>query len=387
MRVELLGALDYNKLEEALKGKVENVEEIIEEIKKIAKEQRTNVVATAARLSRFPGNVFEVLNISEQNSYTKNVSFIKRVIGMGHNSITDHDYLVFGLENVSAFIEQMIIAERFSSFTVKSRREVDFTNAGFYIPNFHDQNGVVIPNNKQIREEYQKHMKSLFQNYGQFKDQNMKLEDARFILPYCYYSNIIMGIDAHTLKDMIIKFTKTKYAKIEELRTFGERLKEIASENCPYILEEIDKTPLKLENSVDEFLNSNLKRDDYQVLNRPKLLSHTENTDDIILMSALMRRYQYNQLEAKRVLDEISKNNPEFKKTLMRKIAFESDRLEFTQVNFQFQLALSYAVLTHLTRHRTHDIIVPDFAPVVDLMQYKIPPTITEEQKKTSKHI
>lgn len=58
MRVELLGALDYNKLEEALKGKVENVEEIIEEIKKIAKEQRTNVVATDARLSRFPGNVF-----------------------------------------------------------------------------------------------------------------------------------------------------------------------------------------------------------------------------------------------------------------------------------------------------------------------------------------
>lgn len=55
-----------------------------------------------------------------------------------------------------------------------------------------------------------------------------KLEDARFILPYCYYSNIMMGIDAHTLKDMIIKFTKTKYAKIEELRLFGERLKEIA---------------------------------------------------------------------------------------------------------------------------------------------------------------
>ncbi len=382
MKIELLGALDYNKLEEALKGKVENVEEIIYEIKNLAKGQKTNVVATAARLSRFPGNVFEVLNISEQNSYEKNVNFIKRVIGMGHDSITDHDYLVFGIENVSALIEQMIIAERFSSFTIKSRREVDFTNAGFYIPNFHDENGVMISNNNQVKEEYQKHMKSLFQNYGQFVNQNMKLEDARFILPYCYYSNIMMGIDAHTLKDMIIKFTKTKYAKIEELRLFGERLKEIAEQSCEYILDEINKAPLKLEDGVDEFLNSNLQRGQYQVLDRSKLLNHTENTDDVILMSALMRRYQYNHLEAKRVLDELSKNNPEFKQILMHKIAFESDRLEFTQVNFQFQLALSYAILTHLTRHRTHDIIFPDFAPIIDLMQYKIPPTLNEGQQK-----
>lgn len=382
MKIELLGTLDYSKLEEMLKGKVENVEEIINEIKQLAKKQRTNVVATAARLSRFPGNVFEVLNLSEQNSYEKNVNYIKRVIGMGHDSITDHDYFVFGLENVSAMIEQMIIAERFSSFTIKSRREVDFTNAGFYIPNFHDENGVIISNNNQVKEEYQKHMKSLFQNYGQFVNQKMKLEDARFILPYCYYSNIIMGIDAHTLKDMIIKFTKTKYAKIEELRIFGERLKEIAEESCEYILDEINKVPLKLEDGVDKFLNSNLQRGQYQVLDRPKLLNYTENTDDVILMSALMRRYQYNQLEAKRVLDEISKNNPEFKHILMRKIAFESDCLEFTQVNFQFQLALSYAVLTHLTRHRTHDIIFPDFAPIIDLMQYKIPPMMNENQQK-----
>lgn len=387
MKIELLGALDYNKLENVLEGKIENPEEIINEIKNLAKEQRANMVSTAGRLSRFPGNVFEVLNISEQNSYAKNINFIKRVIDMGHDSITDHDYCVFALENVSAFIEQMIIEERFSSFTVKSRREVDFSKAGFYIPNFHDQNGVVISQNAQVKELYQQHMKSLFQNYGNLKDQNVRLEDARFILPYSYYSNIIMGIDAHTLKNMIIKFTKTKYANIEELRIFGERLKALAKENCPYILEVIDKTPEKLEDGVDTLLNSYVKKEKYKVLDKPKLLNHTPNTDDVILIAALMRRYQYDHQKAKKVLDEITKTNPNFKQILMQKIAFESDRLELTQVNFEFQLALSYAVLTHLTRHRTHDIIVPDFAPLVDLTQYKIPPTMKEEHRKTLEKI
>ena len=327
MKIELLGALDYNKLENVLEGKIENPEEIINEIKNLAKEQRANMVSTAGRLSRFPGNVFEVLNISEQNSYAKNINFIKRVIDMGHDSITDHDYCVFALENVSAFIEQMIIEERFSSFTVKSRREVDFSKAGFYIPNFHDQNGVVISQNAQVKELYQQHMKSLFQNYGNLKDQNVKLEDARFILPYSYYSNIIMGIDAHTLKNMIIKFTKTKYANIEELRIFGERLKALAKENCPYILEVIDKTPEKLEDGVDTLLNSYVKKEKYKVLDKPKLLNHTPNTDDVILIAALMRRYQYDHQKAKKVLDEITKTNPNFKQILMQKIAFESDRM------------------------------------------------------------
>ena len=53
-----------------------------------------------------------------------------------------------------------------------------------------------------------------------------------------------------------------------------------------------------------------------------------------------------------------------------------SDKLELTQVNFQFQIPLSFAVLTHLTRHRTHQIMIPDFVPNVDLMQYKTPPKI-----------
>ena len=131
MEVQLLGKLNYDKLKEELKGKVDNCDEIIEIIKRQASEMRAQIVSTAGRLSRFPGNVFDVLKISENKTLEQNINFIKNVIGMGHESISDHDYIVLAIKDVSPIIEQTIIEERFSSFTIKSRREVNFSQAGF----------------------------------------------------------------------------------------------------------------------------------------------------------------------------------------------------------------------------------------------------------------
>ena len=156
MKIKLIGALDYAKLKEELKGKVSgtDIDNIIELIHNMEVERRFEIVYTAGRLSRNKGNVFDVLGISENNSFDKNLSFIKRVIKMGHDSITDNDYLVFALQDVSIVVEQTIIAERYSSFTIKSRREVDFSKVGYYVPNFHDINGNLLANNEEIRNEF-----------------------------------------------------------------------------------------------------------------------------------------------------------------------------------------------------------------------------------------
>lgn len=376
MQIELLGALDYAALKELLRGKVDNVDEMIEEIKGLEVSQNAKIVSSAGRLSRFPGDVFEVLGLSEEKTMDQNIKFIKRVINMGHDSITDHDYCVFAIKDVSPVIEQTIIAERFCSFTIKSRREVDFSQVGFYTPDFHDLNGNLLENNNDIRVEYQEYMNSLFQKYAEFVDLGAVKEDARFILPYCYHSNILMGIDAHVLKDMIIKLTKTKYANITELRELGEKLYEIAKSKVPYIVDEIEHVEPQSTDAVDVYLDNLITDRSYEVLEQPKLIHYTPNPDDAILISAIMRRYQYDYNRAKRAYEELVKTNPNFKQELMRKIAFEGDKLELAQANFEFQVPLSFAVLTHLTRHRTHDLLVPDFVPVVDLMQYKIPPKI-----------
>ena len=94
----------------------ETIPKAIEEIRALEIERRTNIVATAGRLSRFAGTVFEILETIEGRDFEKNVEFAERVISMGHDSISDHDYCVFAIQDVSPVIEQTIIEERFSSF-------------------------------------------------------------------------------------------------------------------------------------------------------------------------------------------------------------------------------------------------------------------------------
>ncbi|MCI8331005.1 MAG: hypothetical protein HFE04_02755, partial [Bacilli bacterium] len=144
MKVELIGPLDYKKLEEYLKelGKTsEEIDELIEYIKELTKKRKAEIVSSAGLLSKFSGSVSEVLKELESKTYDQNIKTIKRICKMGHDSITDHDYCVFKLENVTSIIEQIIIEERFSSFTIKSRREVDFSQSGFYVPKFRDESG------------------------------------------------------------------------------------------------------------------------------------------------------------------------------------------------------------------------------------------------------
>ncbi len=382
MKVELIGALDYDKLTEYLnkKGKTsEEIDELVEYIKGLTKERKAQIVSSAGLLSRFPGCVSEILKSSENKTYEENVKTIKRICKMGHDSITDHDYCVFKIENVTPIIEQIIIEERFSSFTIKSRREVDFSKSGFYVPEFRNPDGSYHKLNGALKQKYYEHAKNLFSNYERLLSLRVPKEDARFILPYSFYSNIVMGVDAHTLKDMIIKFTKTKYAKITEVREFGTRLYEIAKENIPYLIDIIDEYPENLENGVDTYLKQNIPSGSFKILDKPSLITRTNNVDDTILISSIMRLYQYDFNHAKEIYRQACELNPNFKSELMRKIAFEGDKKELAQVNFGFQIPLSYAVLTHLTRHRTHPIMVSDFT-TADLTQVKIPPKIVENE-------
>ncbi len=384
MEVKLINAIDYEKVKDILSKDIESeekVDEILSRINDVEKARHSEVVASAGRLSRYPGDVFEVLHNSEEREPEKNAKTASHIMGLGHRSITDHDYLVFALKDVSIIIEHILISERFASFTIKSRREVDFRTAGYYVPEFHDKDGNIHPQNEFWKKTYKAHMEGLFNKYGEYVDSGISTEDARFILPYCFYSNIIMGIDAHILYDLIIKFTKTKYAEIAEVKELGEKLYEIAKEYAPYLIPSIDNYEENKKDEVSEYLESKIEREKYKIVDKVKLVSNTNDIDDTILISAIMRRYQYDINKAKEVYDELSKDE-KFKDELMRLIVLGNDKQELTQVNFQFQFPVSYAILTHFQRHRTHHFLMDDFTHA-DLTQYKKPPRIKDDEYDT----
>lgn len=335
---------------------------------KISKEiinKQVQICATAGKLSRMPGTVFDAYESMEDSE--KALKFVKRVIAMGHTSTIDHDYLVFALSEVSPIVEQTIIEERFSSFTIKSRREVNFANVGFYTPDF---------KNKEFTEKYQKHMNYLFASYQKLVDLNIPKEDARFVLPYSYHSEIIMGLDGTSLARMINNLTKTKYSNIPELNEFGQKLYEIAKERAPYIEILVEKEPIHNYSETEDILNSLGIKKEYKLLDKPILLNYTNNVDERIFVNAIARIYSKSIKEAQDIYNTKIKDDDELKEKLMKSIFNEINYEDLRQVNFRFQLSVPFAILTHYTRHRRISLSIPDFVPNVDLEKYITPPSI-----------
>ncbi len=350
-------------------------------------ENRIRNIAAAGKLSRFPGNVFEVLESC--NDYEKNLKMVGRIIKMGHKSIIEHDYLVFAICDVTPIIEQTIIESRLTSFTIKSRREVDFRNVGYYIPDFRNEKNEIHKDNKILQEKYKEQMKYLFNEYADLVDAGIKTEDARFILPYSYHSNIIMGLDGRELEKLIMYLISGKVSNIAECKELGNKLFEICKVSVPYLVDTINES---MEKSKDEnqckenimdYINNNITQTPkIQILNEPKIVSYTPNPDDVIIESAVMYSYQCSKLEADKIIETAVNNDNNFKENLMKMILKKDETRELEQVNFSFQIPISLAILTHLTRHRTHSLLVPDFAPMWDLTNYIIPSSMQKDKKK-----
>lgn len=339
-------------------------------------DSRIKKVAAAGKLSRYPGNVLEVLDSCDDT--TKNIKLIKRIIGMGHKSIIEHDYLVFALCDVTPIVEQTIIGNRLTSFTIKSRREVDFRNVGFYIPEFRDKSMNIHKDNEALKEKYIKHMKYLFNTYGDIIDLGINKEDARFVLPYSYHSNIIMGLDARELEKMIVYLVSGEVSKINDLKDLGLALLDITKKYVPYLSESIDKELEKAsyENSF-EYLESLSKRPDIKVIDKPKLISYTHNSDDVIIKSSVMYHYQCDSTIADKIIEEAISKDSNFKDKMMNIILHKEERRELEQVQFTFQIPISLSILTHLTRHRMHSLLVPGFLPMWNFENYITPATIS----------
>lgn len=342
-------------------------------------ESQINICAAACKLSRMPGKVFDALESTKD--YDKALAFVKRVVAMGHTATVDHDYMVFALSEVSPLVEQTIIAERFSSFTIKSRREVDFSKVGFYTPDFRNEKGNIIAKNDVIQTEYKEYMDSLFETYDTLVQGGIPKEDARFILPYSYHSEIIMGLDATALVRMITKLTKGKASNISELKEFGEKIYEIAKVRAPYIETLVEAQEIAAYSEVERILDELVENKSYNLVEGPTLISYTENVDETIFVNAISRIYSLDYKKAKNIYDEKIRDNEDLKKELMRAIANDYERDDLRQINFRFQLSIPFAILTHYTRHRRASLSIPEFVPIVDLDKFVVPPSISKNKE------
>ncbi|MDR2898849.1 MAG: FAD-dependent thymidylate synthase [Clostridiales bacterium] len=299
------------------------------------------IMASAGKISTQPGDALEIFTNTADE--LKNTKLIKKVTSSGHLSVIEHMVFNIAFSNVSVLVEQFMIEFRLASFTVKSRRYVDFSNAGYYIP----------PLRSDDVNPFKAHVDKLFKGYDILTNAGIPKEDARFVLPYCFNSNFYCTVNGRELVHILIRMIRSN---LPELIDINRQLVSQIETLAPSILSAYDaangsEKALSLPLSAD---NASRKSD-----KNVELVSYTQNATELLKLSHSIM---------------LGQDNGNFIDAIM-----ESERpRELEQIYYTFKLNnISLSSITHIVRHRMQSIIVPSITDICP-DDYILPETVVE---------
>lgn len=316
-----------------------------------------SIVAAAGRISTTLGSAEEIYVKSCESGEEKNRLLIKKILASGHKSVLEHVSVNLAFDNVSVFVEQFMIEFRLASFTVKSRRYVDFAKMGYYVPDF--------AGDDRLQKMFCDHMDELFAEYEEFVQQGIPKEDARFVLPYCFRSNFYCTLNARELEMVMSEMLYGRGKQYPEIRELGQSLYCQCQEVLPY-LEPKENTGKESGYVLASFAGKCTERKREEGL--ISLLAGTEEPERIICEAAVSA-YGIT-------LEDIDE---EKQKKILKELLGENRKRALEQAHFTFRFnRISLAGLTHLVRHRMQSIVTPDLLSVCDAKHYVLPQTIED---------
>ncbi|MCQ2408125.1 MAG: FAD-dependent thymidylate synthase [Oscillospiraceae bacterium] len=303
------------------------------------------ICAAAGRISTTQGTALEIYERSREKE--NNSSLIEKVCASGHTSTLEHQFFTVAFDNVSVCTEEFVIEFRLGSYTVQSRRYVDFAHAGFCIP----------PMPEELLPEYKAHMQSLFDAYSELLSLDIPKEDARYLLPYCFRSNFFCTMNARELLYMIHVMTQGRGAAFPELKQLGESLLEQIRRSFP---------------NLPDILSRRLPK------TAAPVLPDVPEIGDPSVFQAAIKTDTPSQNAA-----EILREAAQFNWTVLPEAVdipaiIRSGRArELEMLHVQFTLKdLSLAAITHLVRHRIQTVLVPQVTQAALRQHYVLPETI-----------
>lgn len=338
----------------------------IKDIKEIELSQRTNIGLSLYKFQMNAKSIEDIVSEFSANGLETNTKIVEHILKDGEKPLVFPDNYVFEVSSVSNLVKNVLQQEKVG--VISSNNIL----GSFYIPNFHDKDGKVLPNNDELKQHYIKHVDALNDRFLYLSANGISINDAKNVLPCGSLTNLVFSVDAMELKDLIIKLIKTKYASIQELYVFGKRLYEIAKEKVPFIVAEIDDFVPTLDEDfvfMDEVVEQIEDKDKEDVVD---IKSSTNNIDDAILISSIMNRYQYSYKKAKEVYNELVVTVPNFKKKLMKAIISSND-VDLETVMFNINASISLNALDKLNAYA--DILPCDISSS-DLTSFKTPSSI-----------
>lgn len=344
-------AYDYNKSQALIIGMTDTDEK---------------VTAASGRISTQEGTALSIWDKSQDRE--KNANLIGKVTASGHTSTVEHTYFQLAFQNVTAVVEQFIIEFRLASYTVKSRRYVNFSDAGFYVPEF---------NSAEIEKSYKEHMSKMFSLYDELCANGVLREDARFVLPYCLYSNFFCSVNGREFLNMLTAMICGRGAKYPEIRKLGLELYEQAMEKAPGIMASF-KTD-RVENDVPDLSFIDVKPQHTAI--PVELLAYTPDAAKCVARNALISGKNL----ATEQIENIISDEETTKKIVEAVVKCKRPRpLECVNYTLRFN-NVSLSCITHFARHRIQSIEIPELIKT-DRMSYIIPPVLKDKPELLAKY-
>ena len=317
--------------------------------------------ALGGSISTQKGTTSDLFDKKISNDIDKNESLIEKVVSSGHMSILEHITFSLLLTNVSVCIEEFFIEHRLASFTVKSRRYVDFANAGFYIPN-------EFKKDDRLGEIYENNMTGLFNSYGKLIELGVPKEDARFLLPYSFHDNFVCTVNAreaiHIVEDLY-------HMGWQQAHMAGREIEECENEYLDLYIEIMVELKLKLP-VIHDILVKRIEKTHPESIedtvpfisdcNYVKFVSYTDNLDALARARSIARECFGSIRQQDRGMVRTNLSVPT---SIRLKISsgnygiYDNPRIyEFINCYIDIQ-DISLPTLTHFVRHRMQSIIVP----------------------------
>lgn len=318
------------------------------------------VCAASGRISTQSGTALEIFERSHDAQ--KNTALIGKVTKSGHTSTVEHIFFNLAFENVSVAVEQFMIEFRLASFTVKSRRYVDFSTSGYFVPEELDG---------ENKEKYQRVMEALFGAYCALTERGIPKEDARFVLPYCFYSNFYCSLNGRELINVLTAMLYGRGKKIREIYEIGLSLLDQCKQYAPGLFVDFE---IKASRYTDDFapvLEWKQPATSRESDGLCQILSHTPDGEKNVARAALIEKYNYAPAEIESILE----NEDNIQKIMTSLCACSRPRaLESYTCTVRFN-DVSLACLTHFARHRMQSICIPDLM-TASREKYIVPETV-----------
>ena len=309
-----------------------------------------DICACAAKISTTKGNAIEIFDESKEQ--IKNRNLIKKVLGSGHKSVLEHTVFTIAFCNVSAVVEEFFIEHRLASFTVKSRRYVNYSELGYYIPPQLDGDSERI---------YREYMDALFGAYHVLVDMGIPKEDARFLLPYSFHSNFYCTLNGRELAHIIHEAQESEPPKIPEINSLLGQISSQLADICPSLFSELNWEDIEQNDAAcpDEAgSDPTISFLEAPEIGGVELLQYPVHADEIIK-------------GALKILHPEATEREESTETGKKACGRLLEQLVYT-----FQVSdITLSGLTHLVRHRMQSIIVPDIREM-PLNQYVLPSSV-----------